>query len=583
MLGFALLTVSCSKDGNPPVNQEINATQKTNLKLSMEVGLDEEELRNAMIVKPKTTPNWQLILPTLKEGDVVPLKLAFSNGATLDHHTVDFKYTGGKLKFSGEVAVTGYTASGDVTRDQWYVMAFLGGAKEGNYYAYAPQVQPLSLTEQFTLGGDLNIPFISRWTPIQRSGADEGYFSVSLKPFGYFMRVQVVNERDHELGVYGFQVESDKYLTNIKFNLPYERASLQAGAYPIVEERAANNILPVGGNLLTKGGSGDGTKSRVFGIWVMPKQNTTATETIKLYVIHRYNGGNWKFPFNVTVPATASGLGGNQGLKTLKVKNDHKIHRPLHTIDYVALGNLDQSGTELAEGQKGHLFVLERTNNADNKKLTLYSNPRPITERLMTITDWENILPRSNTFDIANRSYHTPHDYNGAATRDGQIFFATSGNFSLTNGDSFVSSGNVLYAVRTVDSHKAAFRYTLNRTTGDLKVEMVHLGTTSGKTISDVAKESYWQFAERYGEVVTRTFAGTGSITHYLGVYDKGITNGGNERKDGQLGGTVWNTSTGRVGLGIDEGGVFALQGHTFGRQARQRHTVTPLDIPAKL
>lgn len=578
-LGFALLTVSCSKDGNAPVHQETSATQTIKLNLAMEVDLDVEELRNAMIVKPKTTPDWKLVLPTLKNGDIVPLKLAFSNGVTLDHFERDFKYSDGKLRYAGEIAVTGYAASGNVTSRQWYVMAFLGGTKEGNGYAYAPQVHPLSLIDQFTLGQDLNVPFVSKWTPIDRSGDTKGYFSVKLKPMGYFMRVQVVNERDHELGVYGFQVESDKYLTNITFNPPYDRASLEAGAYPTVAQRGPNDIKPVGGNLLTKGGSGDGTKSRVFGIWVMPKSPTTAEESIKLDVVHRFHGGNWEFPFNVKVPATASGLGGNQGLKTLKVKNDHKIHRPLHTIDYVALGNLNASGVELAPTATGHLYVLERTGNADNRKFDVYSNPRQATERLMTVTNWENVLPRSNP------ESNTLWSYNGlAASADGDAFFRTSGNLIRANGDSFQFAANVTYAVRTVDGHKAAFRYTLTPSTGAIKVEMVHLGNTSeGKdNIAQVSNDQYWQLAYRFGEVVSRTFAGSGvssGITTYLGVYDKGLTG---IRANGNLGATLWNTAPGsyRIGIGIDEGGGALRQGHRTGRQVRQIHN-KPLDLPA--
>lgn len=578
-LGLTLLAVSCSKDGDSPVRQETSATQTVKLNLSMEANLDEEELRSALIVKPKTTPGWKLILPTLKNGDIVPLKLAFSNGTTLDHHQVNFKYENGKLRFSGEIAVTGYAASGDVTSRQWYVMAFAGGVRQGNGYAYAPQVQPLSYLDQFTIGDDLNIPLVSPWTPIQRSGDTKGHFSVNLKPLGHFMRVVVENERDHELGVYGFEVVSDKFLSLVTFQLPYDRTSLQSGAMPNVTPFRENQVLHVGGNLLAKGGSATGTTSRTFGIWVMPKQRTTGPETIKINVIHRFHGGNWKFPFNVTIPASSSGLGGTQGLKTLKVKNDHKIHRPLHTIDYVALGNLNASGVELAPTATGHLYVLERTGNADNRKYPVYSNPRPATERLMTVTNWENVLPRSNPED------NTMWSYNGlTASADGDAFFRTSGNLIRANGDSFQFAANVTYAVRTVDGHKAAFRYTLTPSTGAIKVEMVHLGNTSeGKdNIAQVSNDQYWQLAYRFGEVVTRTFAGSGvssGITTYLGVYDKGLTA---LRADGNLGATLWNTAPGsyRIGIGIDNGGGLLLQGHRTGRQVRQIHN-KPLDLPA--
>lgn len=579
-LGLALLAVGCSKDGNAPVGQETVATQTTKLDVSIEVELDEEELRNAMIVKPKTTPGWKLVLPTLTNGDTIPLKLAFSNGASLDHHEKMFTYSDGKFYYKGEIAVTGYAASAQVTNSQWYVMAFMGGAREANTYAYAPQVQPLSFIDQFTIGGDLNLPFVSGWTPVERSNLDnnKGSFSVKLKPLGHFMRVVVENQRDHELAVYGFEVVSDKYWSSIAFQLPYDLASLRSGAMPNVTpyRGVTNRILHVGGNTLTKGGSASGTTSRTFGIWVMPKEPITTEETIQLNVIHRYHGGNWKFPFKVTIPASTSGLGGTQGLKTLKVKNDHKIYRPIHTIDRVALGNLNASGTELSPTATGALYVLERTNNAANRALPVYSNPRPSTEKLMTVTNWENVLPRSNP------ATNTHNAYNGRnANADGPSLFGTGGTLSH-NGDTFQFAGNITYALRTVDGHRAAFRYTITPSTGTLRVDMVHLGTTwEVKPINQIATDSYWQLADRFGEMVTRTFAGSGSrITQYLGVYDKGLTDA---RADGKLGGTIWNTEDGvyRIGIGIDEGGPNLLQGHRFGRQVRQIHN-KPLDIPAK-
>lgn len=577
-LGVALLAVSCSQEsgsGEAPAQEQ---TTITKLDLSMEVDINDDELRNAMQVEFGAANAFKLVLPTLKNGDVVPLKLAFSNGASLDHHEVNFTYRDGKLRYSGEIAVTDYIASPNVTSPQWYVMAFFGGARIANQYHYAPQL--LSLTRlasgKVQLGnpGRINVPFVSRWTPVTRTGANRGEFSVTLNPLGHFLRLQVENERDHSLRIQGFELVSNDYLSSIHFRPDHTAAALQRGDFPVVGERAANGINYTGGHTVAKGTATNPTKSEVYFLWVMPKTPKTAEGEIGINVIHYNNGGAWKFPFKVKVPASGHGFGGKQTLRTLKVKNDHKIYRPLYAIDYIALGNINAQGVEVPEGTKGADITY-----------TNYIKPPTIVGagmRNMTESDWMEIIPRSNS------TSYVPHTYNGASNADGRVLFLnstvnTSNNYTFpagTTADStklVASTGkSVLYAKRRIATDKqAAYRYTLT-VNGDLTVEMVHLGkeifdSFNGRnyvpTIEQISSDAnFWNAAQNHGEVVKRVFPGQGNRTYYMGMTDTGNT----------LRGVMWNFTTGRIGQGI----VGGATSNASPRQVRLVHA-TPRDLPA--
>lgn len=592
-LSAAMLLASCSQDkGGEVLNTSI--AKPVNVNLSIEADLEDDALRSSLRSLSATFSkenNWRPEIAELVPGQTVPLNLVFTDGTTMSHHqSIPFTVTQeGKLQYKGDIAVPGYN-----TTSKWYVTAIYGGAFQGDlnssnaHYGYAPQMYKVGDKQQFVIGtdaGGLNIPYMSGWTPVEgainpQDNAAEGYFKVRLRPIGYLLRIQVENRRDHKLAIKRFEPATEGFYLNANFSLSTNAEALKNGAYPTPVERPNYNgnegngrFVEGGAGIELERGDKTATKSEAFLVWIMPKDKITKKTTVKLNAIHYKQGAGWKFPFNLTLtPEAEAGLGGLSGLKTLIVPNDHKIYRPLYTMDYVALGNLNASGTELAPTTTGALFVLERTTNADNKKYPVYNNPRPTTESLMTVTNWENVLPRSNP------ETNTHWEYNGAVSRDGETFFRTSGNLTRSN-DNFQFSGNTTYAIRTVDGHRAAFRYTLTPSTGTIKVDMVHLGTTSGKTISDIASSNYWELADSFGEVVTRTFAGEGTITRYLGVYDKGES--ARLKTDGSLGSTTWNSGTARIGMGIDIGTITFKEGHRLGRQVRQIHT-KPLDIPAK-
>lgn len=561
-LGLALIAASCSQDSDTAKPDQARTTQ---LRLSMEATFNDDELRNAMKVSISEANNWKLILPTLQEGDVVPLKLAFSNGTDLSHHEVNFTYKNGKLQFAGAINLTNY---GD--NNNWYVMAFYGGLREGNSYSYAPQVLdlnrlvypdnanpgdpalPVELGPKRNGGpNSINIPLVSGWTSVTRNSADRGQFSVSLKPLGHFIRVQVENRRDHWLGIYGFEVVSNDYYSSVSFTPDISPNALSSGAFPRVNQRQANQTNYVGGEFLANGHTSP-TKSHVYNIWVMPSTKRTTAGEIAINVVHRRSGGEWKFPFKVSIPASTSGLGGNQAFKTLIVKNDHKIYRPLHTIDYVALGNINRQGTELDEGAP------EISSNR-----ILYStyakkpNVGGAGTRNMSSKDWFDILPRSNA--------EAPLDYTTNDATGGKVIFRNPFVIYGVNTNNYIFPAGttpdelkektpagptrILYAKRRIGTDlQAAYRYTYPQT-GVLTVEMVHLsksiydgyrGEDAMPSIDDISTEAYWQQAYQFGEVVKRVFPLQGNITNYMGI-----------SASGDLEAIQLNYNSGRVGHDI--------------------------------
>lgn len=583
-LGAAILLTSCSQDkGEETLTNSV--AKPVSVKLSIEADLDDEALRSSLRSLKGTfnkDNNWRPEIAELTPGSTVALNLVFSNGKTAPIHRNDITFTvnkEGKLRYEGQINVPDYNTS-----DKWYVTAIYGGAFNGSTsYGYAPQMYKVDGNHEFVIGtaaGGLNIPYMSGWTPVEgalnsQTKAAEGYFKVKLRPMGYLLRIQVENRRDHKVAIKRFEPATAGFYLNADFTVTNTPQALEQGAYPTPVERPNGNgnegngrFVEGGAGIELERGDKVPTKSAAFLVWVMAKDKITANTTVKFNAIHYKQGGAWKFPFSLKLSGESeAGVGGFSGLKTLVIPNDHKIYRPLHTLDYVALGNLDNDGSELSPSSTGALYVLERTNNSDNQKYLVYNNPRSGSERLMTVKDWENVLPRSNP------ESNTHWLYKGNVSRDGTSYFRTSGS-----SDNFVFSGNTTYGVRTINDHQVAFRYTLTPSTGTIKVDMIHLGSSSGKTISDITNNTYWETADSYGEVVTRTFAGNGSQTHYLGIYDKNLTN---LRADGLLGGTMWNTSTGRIGMGIDIGTIRGKEGHTIGRQVRQIHT-KPVNIPAK-
>lgn len=568
MLGIALLAVSCSKDKG--VSETPSEKETVKLELTMEATLNQDELRNAMQVEMSEANRYKLELPKFKDGDILPLTLAFSNGATLDHHKVDFIYKGGKFKFSGTIGVTGYSASGDVTSRQWYVMAFFGSSRYANEYHYAPQLLNLTMlatdangqTKPIRLGPDnnsphtINVPFASGWTPVHRTGDDKGHFSVSLKPLGYFIRLQVANKRDHKIKIQGFEVESADYTHSPIFVPDYTQESMKSGAMPSVRSTrfGATYLHYTGGHTVEAGTEANPTMSDVYFVWLMPKTKKTDAGKVKLNVVHYHNGGAWRFPFELSIPASTNGLGGKQTLRTLTVKNDHKIYRPLQTLDYVALGNVNASGNELASDAdyNGNQFAYPQAS----------SIPLSAGARFMAAADWLDILPSSVSVPASA-------SYTGGGTA---IFRSTAGTLATSTDSLTFASKTITYAKRFTNTDKqVAYRYELS-STGDLTIKLVYLGKDIKNSVLDVidiptakeiASEAYWADAEAYGEVVTRRFKGAGSTTLYMGASPEG---------NAEL--TLWNTTSGTIGHGISNTGKSA--------QVRLMHS-TPFDIPAKL
>lgn len=555
-LGLALFFASCSKESH-----DVVVERSVVVDFSIEADINDEELRGLTLLANKDEKK-KPALVDLEKGDKVSLNLVFSNGSSSVARTVEFAVDEEKrLVYKGQIEVPNYTVSA-----KWYVTAFYGGAKTPSdqvSYDYAPQV--FEEGELLALGSgdaEFNMPYASGWTPVEghtneKTGAAEGYFKVHLKPLGHLLKVRLKNERDHKILLQGFDIVSDDFLVDVTLTPTTTTAAFEAGAYPIVSKRGENTIRPIYPEELAKG---DGVSSGYF-MWVMPKSATSTEKTIKLRAVHYKQGGEWYFPFDVKLAAgSGPGLGGNYGLKTLTIKNDHKIYRQLYAIDYVAKGNINSSGIEQPEGDAGHSFTLRsfdtfRKANAERS--------------YMTGADWYEILPRSNASD------HLHAKYNGRASNDGTVFFPSTTKFQVFQSESFPEPGSsfgaigtttrTLYAVRSLPGNRrAAFRYILEEATGKLSVEMLHLGSIA-KTVEHINAEAYWQTAYEYGEVVKRVFPGEskwkGQYTYYMSEIEGNVQTL-----------TMWNSSYGRIGHVSPITDSDAIK-------ARLKHA-KPLDLP---
>lgn len=590
-LSAAMLLASCSQDkGGEVLNTSI--AKPVNVNLSIEADLEDDALRSSLRSLSATFSkenNWRPEIAELVPGQTVPLNLVFTDGTTMSHHqSIPFTVTQeGKLQYKGDIAVPGYN-----TTSKWYVTAIYGGAFSGNtnavdtnpdaFYGYAPQMYQLGEKQTLAVGtsyGGLNIPFMSGWTPVEGSNnpntqAPEGYFKVKLRPFGYLLRINIENRRDHKLFLARFDPSEDseaEFFTNVNFKLSKNLQDLQQGSYPITVKRDGNvgegnaRLINAGVGVDIERGDKTATKAGTFLMWVMPKDKITRPTTYTLNAVHYKNGAEWNFPFKLTLtPEAEVGRGGVSSLKTLIIPNDHKIYRKLYDIDYVALGNIDASGNEVAEGEQGANF----TYTAYSRNVNIGSR----NGRNMTPETWMNILPRS--------SGHTAFDYDGAtAIRDGAMFFngktdEVTDYYSNTYRKAVSGSMYILYGIRTITpsvsgstGKKAAFRYHLGEK-GTMLVEMVHLDGkyNTTKSLSDISNDNYWSTATEYGEVVKRMFPGgraypqTKSGTRSNTFYYMGIRSGGTA-----LGGTIWNYGVGGIGINLNSGGI----GSSAERQVR--------------
>lgn len=577
-LGLAILLASCSQDLGEEVLKATN--QSVTVKLSIEAEVEDEDLRGSLRNLTATfhkANNWIPEISKLKKGDQLSLNLVFSNGEGLIHRQATFTADEqGKLVFAGDIDVPGYNVD-----KPWYVTAIYGGIKNNDAYNYTPKLYALTDGDKFGINapsGGIDIPYMSGWTLITSSKNTkthdpEGVFKLKLRPLGYLLRLQVTNARDHKIALRRFEIESEDFTLNANFSPSNKLTDMQKGLYPNVSDfsysEGQGRSIPTANNEneLDRGDKIP-TTSKTYLAWVMPLKKVAADATFTAKVLHYKKGAEWIFPFKVKVKGEAEfGMGGLSGVKSLKIRNDYKIYRIPYTIDYVALGNIDKAGKEVAEGQLGYNF------SWNEYKKDIYISRDGYT---MDPGDWINILPRSNSKTTAE--YTT---YNGRhTTRDGTEFFngdpATVNIYGYTdikNTDSYKRGSNgstrILYAVRKLTSVslgiKGAFRYTMEQN-GDITVEMVHLDGkyNSSPSIDEVSTSKYWDDAYAYGEVVKRIFPGQGTRaglsragnreTYYMGI-----------STTDKLQAPMWNYDFGRVGHYIPEGGISS----TIERQVR--------------
>lgn len=597
-LSAAILLASCSQDKGGEVLSTASIAKPVNVNLSIEADLEDDALRSSLRSLSATFSkenNWRPEIAELVPGQTVPLNLVFTDGTTMSHHqSIPFTVTQeGKLQYKGDIAVPGYN-----TTSKWYVTAIYGGAFSGDannpdaFYGYAPQMYQLGENQTLAVGtsyGGLNIPFMSGWTPVEGSNnpntqAPEGYFKVKLRPFGYLLRINIENRRDHKLFLARFDPSEDseaEFFTNVNFKLSKNLQDLQQGAYPITVKRDGNvgegnaRLINAGVGVDIERGDKTATKAGTFLMWVMPKDKITSPTTYTLNAVHYKNGAEWNFPFKLTLtPEAEVGRGGVSSLKTLIIPNDHKIYRKLYDIDYVALGNMADDGTQLAEGVVGYSNTYNEYNKNYRTNATI---KRYGTD--MTPNNWSSILPQaSNTTYLSNI-------YDAAGNSDGWSYFdGRSGepnnprDKAIRDGSymkTVIGSDYVTYAIRTLPSStmpgkKGAFRYAVD-TNGNLTVEMVHLdgNYNNSPSIASVSTESYWSTARQYGEVVKRVFPVTdGEI---LNKYNGRSTTYGYVavRQDGSNGASIlWNRGAGRVGINLDVTGTTSFN-YKLKRQVR--------------
>lgn len=596
-LSAAILLASCSQDKGGEVLSTASIAKPVNVNLSIEADLEDDALRSSLRSLSATFSkenNWRPEIAELAPGQTVPLNLVFTDGTTMSHHqSIPFTVTQeGKLQYKGDIAVPGYN-----TTSKWYVTAIYGGAFSGDannpdaFYGYAPQMYQLGENQTLAVGtsyGGLNIPFMSGWTPVEGSNnpntqAPEGYFKVKLRPFGYLLRINIENRRDHKLFLARFDPSEDseaEFFTNVNFKLSKNLQDLQQGAYPITVKRDGNpgegnaRLINAGVGVDIERGDKTATKAGTFLLWVMPKDKITSPTTYTLNAVHYKNGAEWNFPFKLTLtPEAEVGRGGISGLKTLIIPNDHKIYRKLYDIDFVALGNMAADGTQLAEGVVGYSNTYNEYNKNYRTNATI---KRYGTD--MTPNNWSSILPKASNFnDLSN-------GYDGGSSGDGWNYFnGQLGKPTTTKADQLdgsyqkavVGGDYVVYAVRTLPSptmpgKKGAFRYAVD-TNGNLTVEMIHLdgNYNNSPSIDNVSTESYWSTARQYGEVVKRVFpvsdgqyfnknGGAGYTYGYVAV-----------RPDGSNGASIlWNRGSGRVGINLDVTGALSFN-YKLKRQVR--------------
>lgn len=562
-LGLAILLASCSQDKGQEVLRPSNTPVPVSLK--MEVDIEDDELRSGLRGMTATfnkDKNWRPEISELRPGDIVPLNLIFSNGNGLVHRTVDFKVNNlKKLVYYGEIDVPGYSSA-----NQWYVTAIRYGKKNGDSYAFAPQMYEVRGAERiFNLSdaiGALHIPYMSGWTPIKDSSTQvqaRGSFSVKLRPLGYLLRLKIENRRDHKISLKKILsatrpatifTGTPTYYFDANFTPDNRIEAMRSGTYPMVSafvtpDNQTRPLLfsdaPNGIELDAAGG--DNTTYSAILLWVMPTAPIKSTQKITIRLSHYKQGAEWYFPYDLTLePEGEVGLGGLSGLKTLIIPNDYKsTYRRSYTIDYIAKGNIKANGTEVAPGEPGD-------------DITWANFAFKTDARRMTDADWLNILPRSNN--------DTSGAYDGASNTDGITFFDGISRDIPVGGITYRAASNgstkLLYAVRTGltgGGKTAAFRYQMENN-GTLTIEMVHLDghDVTTKTLDQISNNEYWETAYAYGEVVKRTFpagkeykvnAGANKVASSVYTYMSSATNGSGR-------GVLWNVTTGRVNIGVE-------------------------------
>lgn len=519
LLCLFVLLVACSQDKTDVLQSEKESVQPVSVHLDIEAEVEDESLRSSLRNLYITyAPN--TIQPTLdlKEGDKVPMDLVFSNGTrtSTSTHTVSFTVNAKKqLIYKGDIPVTGFD-----TKSKWYVTAIHAGVKNGDAYGYAPafyRIGPLGATQVVHKDvqnnrNPIHIPYMSGWTLVQSSlnknKQAQGRFALKIRPMGYLLRLRIRNERDHRLVLRAIMPKDreDSFFFDANFTPTISKAAFESGAYPAVsrygnpsqfrtiafgQEGQDNNGMPLD--------RGDRSPQELWGtlmLWVMPKDKITRDKQITLRISHFKKGAEWYFPFAVTLKAgDATGVGGLSGIKTLRIPNDHKIYRRPYTLDYIAKSN-------------------------ESSSYTWVNYPHKTNSQNMTVTDWENILPRY-TGGASPRFSRNLNIINATEPRRNQfgrdVPVAIEGYRTTST-----SNAVTMYAIRRVDGNRrAAFRYTY-KSDGSMTIEMVHADfvdqAVPKQTMDEISQASFWTEAYEYGEVIKREFPGQGRNTYYMGV-----------------------------------------------------------------